>query len=101
MAMVVLELDPQRPDVAIDDVALRHEVRAPDGIEDLFAADDPPAATGEQVEETLLDTAQVNDRLAGPEVSGKALVRDRRGPSVVRRSREPSLTTPFVIRFSG
>ena len=63
MPVVVLELDAQAPDVAIDDVALGHEVGAPDGIEDLFPRDDAPAPTGEEVQQALLDAAQVHDRV--------------------------------------
>src|SRR5687767_15050314 len=35
MPVVVLELAPQAADVSVHDVALGHEIRAPDGIEDL------------------------------------------------------------------
>src|SRR5450759_2696837 len=40
IAMVVRQLDAQAPDVAIDDVALGHEVGAPDGIQNLLPRDD-------------------------------------------------------------
>ena len=69
MAVVVLELDPQAPDVAVDDVALGHEVGAPDGVEDLLAGHDPPATAGEQVEQALLDARQVDDRVAGADLA--------------------------------
>jgi hypothetical protein len=53
--VIVLELDPQASDVPVDDVALRHEVRAPDGVEDLVAGDDAPCPARQQVQEALLD----------------------------------------------
>src|SRR5688572_11247419 len=49
MAVIVLELDAQAPNVAIDDVALGHEVGAPHRVEDLFSRDDLAAAAGQQV----------------------------------------------------
>src|SRR5664279_5271368 len=66
-AVVVLELDAQSPHVAVHDVALGHEVGAPDGVEDLLAGDDPPAPAREQVEQALLDAREVDDRVAGPD----------------------------------
>src|SRR6185369_7947413 len=64
MAIVVLELDPEAPDVAVDDVALGDEIRTPDHVEDLLAGHDLPAPAGEQVEQALFDRAQTDDRLA-------------------------------------
>ena len=66
MPVVVLELDPQASDVAIHDVALGHEVGAPDTSQDLVPGDHPSASTGEEIEQALLDAAQVDDRLTGP-----------------------------------
>src|SRR3990172_8480847 len=51
--VVVLELDPQAPDVAIHDVALGDEVRAPDGIEDLVPGDDPATPAGPEGQQAL------------------------------------------------
>src|SRR5688572_1936768 len=62
LPIVVLQLDPQAADVAIHDIALGHEVRAPHAVQDLLPADDPAAATGQQVQEALLDRAQMHDR---------------------------------------
>jgi hypothetical protein len=39
VAIVVLELDPEAPDVAIDDVALGDKVLAPDAVDDVVARD--------------------------------------------------------------
>src|SRR5665811_2267280 len=58
VAVVVLELDAQAPDVAVDDVALGHEVHAPDRVENLLAVDDAPTATREEVEQALLDAGE-------------------------------------------
>ena len=69
MPVVVLELDAQAPDVAIDDVALGHEVGAPDRVEDLVPRHDLPGATGEQVQQALLDAAQVDDGVPGPDLA--------------------------------
>jgi hypothetical protein len=66
MPVVVPQLDPEAPDVAIHDVALGHEVAAPDGIQDLVSGRDASAATGEEIQEALLDTAEVDDRVTGP-----------------------------------
>src|SRR6187431_2249448 len=63
--VVVVQLDAQGPDMAIDDVALGHEVRAPDGIQDLISCDDTSAATCQEIQQALLDTRQVNDRSSG------------------------------------
>src|ERR1700675_590449 len=65
MTVVVLELDPEAADVAVHDVALGNEVSAPDRVQDLLPGDDPSTAAREQVEEALLDAAQVDDRAAG------------------------------------
>ena len=65
MPVVVLELDPQAPDVPIDDVALGDEVGAPDAVEDLVAGHDASAAAREEVQQALLDAAQVDDRGPG------------------------------------
>jgi hypothetical protein len=45
----------RRGPVPVHDVALGDEVRAPDRVEDLIAGEHSPTATGEQVEEALLD----------------------------------------------
>src|SRR5258705_1924848 len=66
VAVVVLELDPEAADVAVDDVALGDEVRAPDRVQDLLARHDLTAPAREEVQEALLDPAQVDDRVAGP-----------------------------------
>jgi hypothetical protein len=55
--VIVLELDPKAPDVAVDDVALGHEVGAPDGVEDVLPRDDPATPAGEEVEEALLPSS--------------------------------------------
>ena len=60
--IVVLELDAQAADVPVDDVALGDEVGAPDRVEDLVPGDDASAAAGEQVQQALLDPAQVDRR---------------------------------------
>jgi hypothetical protein len=52
--------------VAIDDIALGHEVGAPGGVEDLLAGDRPPAPAREQVEQALLDRAQRHHRMSDP-----------------------------------
>src|SRR5665811_1210651 len=59
--VVVLELDPQAPDVAVDDVALGDEVGTPDRVEDVVPRDHPTPAAGEQVQQALLDPGQVDD----------------------------------------
>src|SRR5664280_16492 len=69
VAVVVLERDAQAADVAVDDVALGHEVHAPDGVEDLLAGHDPPAAAREQVEQALLDAREVDHRVPGPHLA--------------------------------
>src|SRR5664280_2251585 len=69
VAVVVLELDAQAADVAVDDVALGHEVHAPDGVEDLLPGHDPPAAAREQVEQALLDAREVDHRVPGPHLA--------------------------------
>src|SRR5450759_4477081 len=58
--VVVLELDPQAPDVAVDDVALGDEVGTPDRVEDLVPRDHPTPAAGEQVQQALLDPGPVS-----------------------------------------
>ena len=58
--VVVLELDAEAADVPIDEVALSHEIRAPDGIENLVPGHDLPAPAGQEVEEALLDAAEVD-----------------------------------------
>src|SRR6202142_1395795 len=63
VAVVVLELDAQAADVAVDDVALGHEVGAPDRVEDLLPRHDLPAPAREQVEQALLDAREVDDRV--------------------------------------
>src|SRR6185503_13317116 len=55
VSVVVLELDAQAADVSVDDVALCDEVGAPDRVEDLVPGEDAPAATGEQIQQALLD----------------------------------------------
>lgn len=69
MAVIVLELDAEVPNVAIDDVALGDEVRAPDGVEDLLSRHQPPAPAGEEVQEGLLDAAEVHHGIAGPDLA--------------------------------
>src|SRR5664280_2882214 len=61
VAVVVLELDAQAPDVAVHDVALADDVRAPDRVEDLLAGHDAALATGQEVEQALLDPGQAQD----------------------------------------
>ena len=48
--------------MAVDDVALGDEVGAPHAVEELLAGDDLARPAGEQVQEALLDAAQVDDR---------------------------------------
>lgn len=67
--VVVLQLDPQAPDMAIDDVALGDEIGAPDRIEDLVSRDDLPATAREQIEQALLDPAQVDDGVPGQDLT--------------------------------
>src|SRR5664280_300046 len=55
--------------VAVDDVALGHEVHAPDRVEDLLPGHDPPAAAREQVEQALLDAREVDHRVPGPHLA--------------------------------
>ncbi len=69
MAVVVLELDPQAANVAVNDIALGHEVGAPHRVENLFSRYDAPIAAGEKVQEALLDAAEVNDRMASTDFS--------------------------------
>src|SRR5689334_9459321 len=71
LPVIVLQLDAQAPDVPIDDVALGDEVRAPDRVEDLVAGHDPAAAAGEQIQEALLDTAEVDQRVPGPNLAAQ------------------------------
>src|SRR5664280_934867 len=52
--------------MAIHDVALGDEVAAPDGIQDLVSGGDASAATGEEIQEALLDTAKVDHGVTGP-----------------------------------
>src|SRR5664280_1462208 len=62
MPVVVLELDAQAPDVAIHDVALGDEVGAPDRVEDLLVRHHAPGATGQEIEQALLERGQADDR---------------------------------------
>src|SRR4029079_15819923 len=52
------------PDVTVDDVALGHEVGAPDRVQDLVAGHDAPTPAGEEVQKALFDAAQMDDRIA-------------------------------------
>jgi len=45
--IVVLQFDPERSNVAIDDVALRNEIGRPDRVQDLVSRDDTPGSAGE------------------------------------------------------
>src|SRR6478672_2286139 len=58
--IVILELDPEAPDMPVDDVALGDEVGAPDAVEDLVACQYASAAAGEEIEKALLDAAEVD-----------------------------------------
>src|SRR5688572_21065422 len=60
MLVVVLQLHAQISDVAIDHVAFRDEVRTPDAVQYLVPRNDTSSATGEKVEQALLDAAQEN-----------------------------------------
>ena len=51
--------------MAVDDVALGHEVPAPDRVEDMPSRHDLPAATRQQVEQALLDSGEIDLRAAG------------------------------------
>jgi hypothetical protein len=53
--IVVLQLDPERSNVAIDDVAFRNEIGPPDRVKDLVSRDDAPGSAGEQVQKALFD----------------------------------------------
>ena len=69
--VVVLQLDPEAPDVPVDDVALGHEVRSPDRIEDLVTTHHAPGAAGQQVQKALFDPRQVHHGRSGaPRGSG-------------------------------
>src|SRR4029079_15795378 len=67
--IVVLELDAQAADMAVDDVALRDEVGPPDRVEDLIPREDAAAAAGEQIQKALFDPAQVDDGRCGPDLA--------------------------------
>src|SRR6185503_5037135 len=69
VTVVVLELHSEAADMAVDDVALGNEIRAPDRIQDLVSRDDAPASAREQVQEALLYPAEVDDRFSGPDLA--------------------------------
>ena len=56
---VILQLGPQRTHVAVDDVALDHEVRSPEGIEYLHAREDRAGVRGEKVQQCLLERGEL------------------------------------------
>src|SRR4051794_13016780 len=68
-SVVVLELDPEAPHMAIDDVALGDEIGSPDRVDDLLAGDHPTRPAGKKVEEALLDPAQMDHRSTGPDLA--------------------------------
>ena len=54
--------------MAIDDVALGDEIGAPDRVENLVPRDHSARSAREEVEQALLDPAQVDDRFTGPDL---------------------------------
>src|SRR5439155_19651723 len=56
---VVLKLGPQGSHVTVHDVALDHEVSAPERVEDLFACKDAARVCCEEVEQRLLERGQM------------------------------------------
>src|SRR5213592_2440637 len=63
--IVVLQLDSQASDMAVDDIALGDEVGSPNGVEDLVAGDDAAGSARQKVEQALLDAAQMHDGIPG------------------------------------
>ena len=55
--------------MAIDDIALGDEIGAPHAVEDLLAGHHLAGPAGEQVQQVLLDPAQVDDRRPGPDLA--------------------------------
>ena len=49
--------------MTVDDVALGDEVLPPDAVEDVLPRHGPPGAARQEVEQALLDAAQVDHRL--------------------------------------
>ena len=71
MPVAILQLDTQAPDVAVYDVAFGNEVRAPHGVEDLLPRNDAAAPARQQIEEALLDAAQMHNGITGPHLAAE------------------------------
>src|SRR5829696_4495187 len=65
-APVVLQLRPQRANLAVDDVALGGIVTAPEVVQDLVARQDPPGVGGQQIEQAQLQRCQVHVMAVDP-----------------------------------
>src|SRR5471032_364271 len=69
VAIVVLKLDAQAADMTIHDVALGHEINAPDRVEDLVATEHAAASACQQVEQALLGRAQGDDQTSSADLT--------------------------------
>src|SRR5947207_15984830 len=61
--IVVLQLDPQASDMAVEDIALGDEVGSPNGVDDLVARDEAAGSARSEVEHARLDAAVMHGRL--------------------------------------
>src|SRR2546426_5806395 len=70
-ARMVLQLDAQVADVAVNHIALGHIVDPPEVVQNLVAGEQASRVCGQEIEQALVERRGVQLRFAGPDTAGE------------------------------